>query len=110
MTGVRSLIKLHGGGYSLRADYSLDTLPPEQDRWRFLEYLLSAKGRRDLESRDRAEGGLDFHSHLIVMGVSAADRRTKGAHRHGVDAPTQKLPCILGVSFPKRRRPDNGVR
>ena len=41
----RSLVKLHGNLYSLRVDYTLDALPVEADRWRFLEYLLSSDGR-----------------------------------------------------------------
>lgn len=75
VSDVRTLIKLHGNRYSLRADYSLDELPFEPDKKRFLEYLLSGKGRSDLALK-REENGLDFQNHLLVMGFSANDRRT----------------------------------
>jgi hypothetical protein len=76
VSNVRSLIKLHGGRYSLRADYSLDGLPSEPDKQRFLEYLLSQAGRSEF-SRDPSHVNLPFHNHLLVMGFSANDRRTR---------------------------------
>jgi hypothetical protein len=78
VSSVRSLIKLHGNRYSLRADYTLDVLPSEQDKQRFLEYLLSSEGRR--QSSDA--GPLPFQNHLLVIGVSGNDRRTRSVIEH----------------------------
>lgn len=75
VSDVRSLIKLHGNRYSLRVDYSLDAPPSESDKKRFLEYLLSGKGRSD-SVKPKSPTNLDFHNHLLVMGYSASDRRT----------------------------------
>jgi hypothetical protein len=76
VSDVRTLIKLHGNRYSLRADYSLDELPSEPDKKRFLEYLLSGKGRSTL-AHDPKALGLDFQNHLLVMGASVKDLRTR---------------------------------
>ena len=76
----RSLIKMHGNRHSVRVDYSLDAPPSETDRWRFLEYLLSAKGRRDLRENlatRTLSGLLEPENHILVMGFSAADRRIR---------------------------------
>lgn len=77
---VRSLVKLHGNRHSLRADYSLDTLPSEEDKQRFVEYLLSGEGRSMLNNQPVGLGGvtkpLDFQNHLLVMGCSGRERRT----------------------------------
>lgn len=81
VSDVRSLIKLHGNRYSLRADYSLDELPSETDKRRFLEYLLSGKGRSDLARNTKAVG-LDFQNHLLVMGYSGNDCRTRAFIEH----------------------------
>ncbi|MBC7855288.1 MAG: SIR2 family protein, partial [Pirellulaceae bacterium] len=70
----RSLVKLHGDRHSLRADYSLDEIPPTSDLWRFLEYLLSVSGHNDLHHETSAREtslSLEVSSHLLVMGVSA---------------------------------------
>src|SRR5579872_2668716 len=72
---VRSLVKLHGNRHSLRADYSLDTLPSEEDKQRFLEYLLSANARNKSEPYN-ASNKLDFQNFLLIMGFSGNDRRT----------------------------------
>ncbi len=81
VTNVRSLIKLHGNRYSLRADYSLDAVPSETDKQRFVEYLISGKDRARFadnpESRD-----LEFQNHLLVMGFSANDRRIRSLLEH----------------------------
>ncbi|HST24166.1 MAG TPA: SIR2 family protein [Blastocatellia bacterium] len=77
VSDVRSLIKLHGNRYSLRADYSLDELPSESDKKKFLEYLLSGKGRSVLSHPSNSQvAPLDFQNHLLVMGFSVSDRRT----------------------------------
>jgi hypothetical protein len=82
----RSLVKLHGHRHSMRADYSLDALPSEADRWRFIEYLLSPVGRRTISDYERREPGtqdnLPFQSHLIVMGCSATERRVRSFIEH----------------------------
>lgn len=83
---VRSLVKLHGNRHSLRADYSLDSPPSEEDKQRFLEYLLSGVGRSAWASRILKAGGkddpLDFQNHLLLMGCSGRERRTLAFIEH----------------------------
>ena len=85
LSNQRSIVKLHGHRHSLRADYSLDALPSEADRGRFLEYLLSAEGRQFMSER-RLKGEdaerLPFQNHLLVMGFSAAEHRTRSFIEH----------------------------
>ncbi len=82
----RSLVKMHGNLYSLRLDYTLDALPVEADRWRFLEYLLSSDGRSELARRLSAgqppPEDLPYLNHLLIMGVSASERRTRAFIEH----------------------------
>ncbi|MCA0360992.1 MAG: SIR2 family protein [Armatimonadetes bacterium] len=59
LRGVRSIVKLHGGRSSIRADYSVDSTPSEQDRRCFCSYF-------------DGEGTGRF---LLVMGYSARDSR-----------------------------------
>ncbi len=94
---------MHGNLYSLRVDYTLDALPAESDRWRFLEYLLSPKERLELGKgvrrgsltsgrtehgdqlpcrRDVATERFEHGSHLLVMGVAASERRTRAFIEH----------------------------
>lgn len=57
-----SVIKMHGSAHELRADYSLDRDPTEIDRQIFGTYFLATDSSRALK-------------HLMVMGVSASERR-----------------------------------
>jgi hypothetical protein len=93
-----SLIKMHGGRYSLRGDYSLDTPPSEEDRKQFISYLTG-----QLNNSDRSQSGSEsdceeeqvaaknagtgqaeatkqvpFQNHLLVMGCSVSERRVTG--------------------------------
>jgi hypothetical protein len=64
----RSIIKLHGGRYGLRADFSLDRSPRHDDIDRFLSYLSVLSGHGRIEGR---------HQHnILVMGISGQDGRT----------------------------------
>lgn len=63
-----SIVKLHGGRYGLRADFSVDAPPTEQDRWAFRSYLLGKIAPHGLSSRNR--------NHLLVLGMSVRDHRT----------------------------------
>jgi hypothetical protein len=76
VSDTRTLIKIHGHRYRLRADYSLDALPSETDKQRFLTYLLSRTGRMKF-LEDSNDCDLDFQNHLLVMGSSGAERRTR---------------------------------
>ncbi len=81
----RSLIKMHGNLYSLRVDYTLDTLPTELDRSRFLDYLRSTErtSRHTLDHTPPLSPPPDaFRNHLLVMGVSAGERRTRAFIEH----------------------------
>jgi hypothetical protein len=76
----RSLVKLHGARTSLRADYTLDAAPSQLDCWRFVEYFLSPLGRHQLANRLHLRtkiGRLPLRNHLLVMGMSATERRTR---------------------------------
>ena len=72
----RSLIKLHGTNYGLRADFSLDMRPTERDLSHFLQYLLSENGR-SAAAQAGSEPGYEFKSHMLVMGFSANDQRVR---------------------------------
>ena len=80
LAGRRTLIKIHGGERSLRADYSLDAPPTEEDCWRFLQYLTTPDSRRKMLkelSSGITPGSLDFRSHLLITGFSAGEKRTR---------------------------------
>jgi hypothetical protein len=66
----RSVIKMHGGRYGLRADYSLDTYPTIDDVEKFTAYL-------SLYNTDYIKV-YDNQRNLLVMGVSGKERRTIG--------------------------------
>jgi hypothetical protein len=72
IVGTRALIKLHGGRYGLRADYSLDAHPAEEDRKNFTSYFGGPSA-----DRGPIVGGADTecNNHLFVVGCSASDRR-----------------------------------
>ena len=77
VSDVRSLVKFHGNRHALRADYSLDADPSEHDKERFLEYLQAGRGEHPKQSQE-----LPFQNHLLVMGVSGEDRRTRELIKH----------------------------
>lgn len=64
----RSIIKLHGGRYGLRADFSLDKYPTSDDVEKFIAYL-------SLYDKDYTHIG-DNQRNMLVMGVSGNERRT----------------------------------
>ena len=77
--------------YSSRADYSVDALPSETDRWKFLDHPAADRATRSprrvlqkmqdkLSTNDKLSGHL--LSHLLVIGVSATENRSKSFLRH----------------------------
>ena len=56
------------------ADYTLEAAPSEADRRCFLEYLRAQ--RHDVETSIATD--LDFRNHLLVIGHSLSERRTRG--------------------------------
>lgn len=88
----RSIVKLHGGRYGLRANYTLDEDPTEIDKRTFAEYFTG--GNESLHNRHgSAEGAASgtqqepqCRKHLLVMGVSGSDSRTMKLVRHAVEA------------------------
>ena len=68
LTAARSLIKMHGGHYSLRADYTLDEMPSKQDEKTFESYLDD----RWLRNWPEQCGS----RHVLVMGISGKEQRT----------------------------------
>jgi hypothetical protein len=64
----RSIIKIHGGRYGLRADFTLDKYPTNDDVQRFNAYLsMYDKNYTHIAQNQR---------NLLVMGVSGNERRT----------------------------------
>lgn len=78
---ARSLVKLHGNRHLLRADYSLDKEPTQQDKDTFIDYLVGGKSKAK-GGDDQVEETTDFRNHLLVMGVSLSDRRTLALIEH----------------------------
>lgn len=67
-----SLIKLHGGRYGLRADFSLDEQPTHDDYRNFCGYLIG----KELNVADWQQAdSLETKYHLLIAGVSANDNR-----------------------------------
>ncbi|MBN2013150.1 SIR2 family protein [candidate division KSB1 bacterium] len=64
----RSIVKMHGGRYGLRADFSLDKYPTTDDVEKFVSYLsMYKKDGMYVVNNQR---------NLLVMGVSGNERRT----------------------------------
>jgi hypothetical protein len=70
----RALVKMHGNKQALLADLELDAPADEVTQRRFLEYFLSPNGRA---AQQRSASNLDFRSHLLVLGHSAGEARTR---------------------------------
>lgn len=77
VAGRRALVKMHGNLYSLRVDYTLDALPTATDRRRFLEYICSTTLSFDHHIPRSASEYERPRNHLLVIGVSASERRTR---------------------------------
>jgi hypothetical protein len=64
----RSIVKMHGGRYGLRADFSLDKDPSKDDVKQFVDYLSYYKSK---DNRPK----LLSQRNLLVMGVSHSSKR-----------------------------------
>ncbi len=84
--GYNAFVKLHGGRYELRADYTLDETPSRDDLDTVLSYLKVGRESRDVGS----EALHGVKNHLLVMGTSVNDLRVESMIR---DAWT-KLPGL----------------
>jgi hypothetical protein len=78
---ARTLIKLHGGFYSLRADYSLDAPPTELEKTTFLSYLTGQAGT----SPDSNFLSTHQKRHLLVLGIGASETRSLEFLRYAWD-------------------------
>jgi hypothetical protein len=65
VTRSQSIVKLHGGKFGLRADFSLDEEPSGRDFEAFSDYALKHKEKPTA------------HRHILALGASASDRRTQ---------------------------------
>lgn len=79
-----SLVKLHGGRFGLRADYTLDKPPSDDDVRHFVSYLAAANISESVW-RDR-DVRIPTRRHLLVVGISGDDERIElmireAAHR-----------------------------
>jgi hypothetical protein len=79
---TRSLVKLHGGRYGLRADLTLDTPPTPADQNAFCGYFAGQFPAKP----PRGRGGRDARTtkHLMVMGTSGRDGRIMGLLARGL--------------------------
>ena len=94
INGERSIVKINGGPYGLRANFSLDEPPSEQDRHAFCGYLAGAeipwqswKDKKPLHHR----------FHLLVAGSSGGEVRT----REFVDEALARFPelTVFWISY-----------
>ena len=67
----RAIVKLHGGRYGLRADFTLDDTPSDQDKETFREYFTPS------------DHGI-ARKHLLVLGTAGDDTRTIALIRHAL--------------------------
>lgn len=79
-----SLVKLHGGRFGLRADYSLDKPPSDDDLRHFVSYLAAAP--IETATWRQRQQTIPAKRHLLVLGVSGDDERIElmireAAHR-----------------------------
>jgi SIR2-like domain len=79
--GSHTLIKLHGGRFGLRGDYSLDAKPSEIERHRFIECVVGHPRSEDRSHTSYPPG----RNNLLIMGLSAHDRRLRYFIRDAVD-------------------------
>lgn len=79
VSDTRTLLKIHGGRLGLRADYTLDDKPMEEDVHAFMEYVAGkALVRKVTHNADQINVDLSqVRSHVLVLGTSLDDRRTK---------------------------------
>ena len=79
----RSLIKLHGGSYGLRADYSLNALPSEEDKISFISALKQSTGSDSCQTLTK--------NHILVLGVSGSDLRITKLIESAIKVPKCKI-------------------
>lgn len=77
--GKNVLIKMHGDRYGLRADYSLDEVPSEEECRHFTSYLadqiISPKDWDAAGKADAAKEKLRTRNHLFVVGLAVQEER-----------------------------------
>jgi hypothetical protein len=96
MQNKNSLVKLHGGRYGLRADYSLDKPPTDDDLRHFVSYLAA----RHIEPSLWRERNIPIPArrHLIVCGMSGNDPRITLMIREAVERLTGLKIFWIGFS------------
>lgn len=80
MQGQNSLVKLHGGRYGLRADYSLDQPPTDDDLRHFCSYLAdrhitSEDWKVVTRNRNKSKALIPAARYLLIVGSSISDKR-----------------------------------
>jgi hypothetical protein len=73
----RSIVKMHGGRYGLRADFSLDKAPSKDDVEQFVNYLSFYKSK---DNRPK----LQSQRNLLVMGISPSSKRVMDLMCHAL--------------------------
>ena len=69
-----SILKLHGSRFGLRAGYSLDRPPSEEDARTFTNYFLDRAISYD-QWRSAYENPISTKNHLFVCGIGGSDQR-----------------------------------
>ncbi|WP_339733491.1 SIR2 family protein [uncultured Gimesia sp.] len=72
----RILIKLHGGRYGVRADYSLDDEPTLKEKENFRSYFWRNVRETTIDESHRfSNSEKDIKNHAFILGTSGNDRR-----------------------------------
>ena len=89
VTRQRSIVKLHGGSFGLRADYSIDEEPDLLDSAKFLSYLACRPiALEDLQANAQQPNKIA----LVMCGLSGKDQRVMAMLRRALETfPNLKL-------------------
>jgi len=94
----RSIIKLHGGRYGLRADFTLDQSPSDSDKKAFVQYFGPIGSPEAHHAR----------KHLLVLGCSGDDQRTCELIRHALRSITDMQVYWLCYRPEQKQQEGNG--
>ncbi|QDT98444.1 SIR2 family protein [Gimesia aquarii] len=111
----RILIKLHGGRYGVRADYSLDDAPTLKEKENFRSYFWRNTHTSYVDYRPESQNvfgnKIATINHAFVLGTSGNDRRVIELLKHTVkqnngseDVSKNKRPRIFWVCHTERDR------
>lgn len=100
----RLLVKLHGGRYGLRGDYSLDADPSAQEIRNFASFFAGTPIKSDKENARRH---FTWANHALVLGLSGHDHRIIQLLKNAVERSKGKM-RIVWIGFSEQSY--DGVR